>query len=56
MPPQDRGDELEQRDDVEGPHLGARGLTVEEEVEELEAYGVALDVEPFGGRSLSALQ
>jgi hypothetical protein len=39
---------LEEGDDVEGPELRARRLAVEEEVEELEADRVALDVEPFG--------
>jgi len=40
---------------VKGADLGARGLTVEEEVEKLEADGVALDVKPLG-TSLLALQ
>ena len=44
MFPEDGGDELEEGDDVEGTGLGARGFAVEEEVEELEANGVALDV------------
>lgn len=34
---------------MEGPDLRARGLAVEEEVEELEADRVALDIESFGG-------
>ncbi|RBQ94131.1 hypothetical protein VDGD_20329 [Verticillium dahliae] len=41
-------DEVQQRDDVEWPQLGARRLAVEEEVEELEAEGVALVVEAAG--------
>lgn len=44
MSPEDCGDELEEGNDVEGSCLSARGLAVEEEVEELEAYGVALNV------------
>lgn len=39
-------DEVQQRDDVPGPRLLPGRLAVEEEVEELEAYRVALDVEP----------
>lgn len=44
MPPEDSGDELEEGDDVEGAGLGSWGLAVQEEVEELEPYGVALDI------------
>lgn len=55
MAPEDCGDELQEGDDVKGADLGARGLTVEEEVEKLEADGVALDVKPLG-TSLLALQ
>lgn len=44
MPPEDCSDELEEGDDVEGSGLRARGLAVEEEVEEFEAYGVALNI------------
>jgi hypothetical protein len=44
VPPEDCGDELEQGDDVEGSGLRAGGLAVEEEVEQLEAYGMALDI------------
>jgi hypothetical protein len=39
-------DEVEEGDDREGPLLRARGFAVEEEVEELEADGVPLGVEP----------
>jgi hypothetical protein len=46
--PEDRGDELEEGYYVEGPDLGPGGFAIEEEIEELEAYGVALDVEPLG--------
>jgi hypothetical protein len=38
-------DEVQERDDVERPQLRAQRLAVEEEVEELEADGVALGVE-----------
>ena len=48
MSPEDGGDELQEGNDVEGADLGARRLAVEEEVEELEANGVALDVKPLG--------
>lgn len=48
MAPEDRGDELEEGYYVEGPDLGPGGFAIEEEVEELEAYGVSLDVEPLG--------
>jgi len=37
-------DEVEEGDDVQGAGLGSRGFADEEEVEELEAYGVALEV------------
>jgi hypothetical protein len=53
VPPEDCGDELKEGDDVEGADLRARGLTVEKEVEELEADGVALDVESFSGTIVS---
>lgn len=45
MAPKDSGDELQEGDDVERADLGARGFAVEEEVEELEADRVALDVQ-----------
>jgi hypothetical protein len=51
--PEDGGDELQEGDDVEGADLGACGLAVEEEVEELQADGVALDVEPLGSLLLA---
>lgn len=41
-------DEMQQGDDGERPGLGARGLAEQEEVEQLEADGVALDVESMG--------
>ncbi len=44
MPPEDCGDELEEGDDVEGSVLGARRLAVKEEVQQLQAYWMALDV------------
>ena len=44
MLPEDLRDELQEGDYVQRTGLGARGLAEEEEVEELEAYGVALDV------------
>ena len=44
MFPNDGGDELEEGDYVEGTGLGARGLAVEEEVEEFETDRVALSV------------
>lgn len=44
MPPEGCGDELEEGDYVEGAEGGAGRLAVEEEVEEAEAYWVALDV------------
>lgn len=40
-------DEVQQGDDVAGAELRAGGFAVEEEVEEFEAYGVALEVEPL---------
>lgn len=46
MRPQLDLDQVQQRDDVPGPRLLPGRLAVEEEVEELEAYRVALDVEP----------
>jgi len=42
--PENGGDELEKCDDVKGSGLRARGFAVEEEIEEFEAYGVALDI------------
>lgn len=36
---------MQEGDDGEGTELGARGLAVEEEVEEFVAYGVTLRVE-----------
>ena len=42
-------DEMEEVDDVKWADLGARGFAVEEEVDELHADGVALDVEAEGG-------
>lgn len=48
MAPEDRGDELEEGYYMEGPDLRPGGFAIEEEVEELEAYGMALDVEPLG--------
>lgn len=39
---------MKERDDVEGPGLGSGWLAEEEEVEELEADGVALEVEATG--------
>jgi hypothetical protein len=42
--PEHCGYELEERDDVDRADLGARRFAPEEEVEEFEAYGVALDV------------
>jgi len=48
MSPEDGSNELQEGDDVEGPNLGARGLAVEEEVEELQADGMALNVKPLG--------
>jgi hypothetical protein len=53
VPPEDRRDELQEGDDVQRPDLGARRLAVEEEVEELDADGVALDVEPLGALLLA---
>lgn len=47
VPPQHRRDELEQRDDVQWPRLRARRLAIQQEVKELEADGVALDVQSF---------
>lgn len=44
MAPESRGYELEEGDDVEGAELGAGWLAVQEEVEEFEADGVALDI------------
>ncbi len=44
MPPEHRGDELQERDDVLRPGLRARGFAVEQEVQEAEADGVALGV------------
>ena len=44
MSPEDGGDELEEGDDVERSCLRARRRAVEEQVEELETYGMALDV------------
>lgn len=41
-------DEVEEGDDGRGAELGAGRFAVEEEVEEFEAYGVALDVETRG--------
>lgn len=38
-------DEMQERNDVAGAELAAGGFAVEEEVEELETYGVALKVE-----------
>lgn len=37
-------DELEKRDDVQGSYLLSDWLTPEKEIEELEAYGVALGI------------
>lgn len=45
-------DEVQQRDDVEGPRLRPRRLAVEEEVEKLEADWVALYVESGARRRL----
>jgi hypothetical protein len=42
--PEDCGDELEEGDDIKGSCLRARRLAVEEQVEELETYGMALEV------------
>jgi hypothetical protein len=42
--PEDCGDELKEGDDVEGSCLRAWGLAVEEQIEELQTYGMALDV------------
>lgn len=44
MSPENGGYELQEGDDVEGSGLGSGGLAVEEEVEEFEAYWVALNV------------
>lgn len=44
-------DEVQQGDDVARAGLLPRRLAVEEEVEELQAYRVALDVEPVGART-----
>jgi len=44
MPPEDSSDELEESDDMEGARLGACGLAVQEEIEELETDGMTLDV------------
>lgn len=44
MAPEGCGYELQEGDYVEGTGLGAGGFAVEEEIEEFEAYGVALDV------------
>ena len=44
MPPEDCRDELEECDDVEGSILRARGLAVEKEVQQLQAYWVSLHV------------
>lgn len=45
MSPEGLRDELEEREDVQGPGRGGRGEPVEEEVEEAQAEGVALFVE-----------
>lgn len=44
MPPEHCGDELQEGDYVQGPGLCACRLAEEEEIEELEANGVALNV------------
>lgn len=50
--PQRGVDELQQRQDAGRSQRGPRGLAVEEEVEELEAERVALDVESVGAREM----
>jgi len=44
MPPQDGSYKLEKCNYVEGSDLGSGRFAVEEEVEEFEAYRMALDV------------
>ena len=49
-------DEVQQGDDVEGPGLRARRLAEEKQVEQLEAYRVALEVESATGTKQGMLE
>lgn len=48
--------EVEERDDVAGADLGARGFAIEEEVEELETDGVTLNIEAGVGIGESVIE